>query len=522
MKTKVAIAFIIAITLLLPACSADGGLIAPPHVWNNIQQTQQVAVMDVDMEKGVYETSLFISLQDLTDESHTVRWVIPLEEMPDDFNIVKMTFGDFMDKHEIYDKRWGFEEFDDAGENVKESYKEGLRYVYCIFNVNACRYYYRGPMPLYGGYKGAPEMAVADAAITPTQVTYYGSTLLEVFNTTSETSLDQLFQQVGVSEELASKYDRYKGKYFYITFMQTEPLLEEEPEIEGYCPTTYQDILNYIQSFESDEYGGFWSTQEMYTDQCIREANVKGNYTSEDRIREIIWQLFDSVIYSYEGDIAGVEITFSSPIGEGEELYYPLGTGDMWSEPIDNIEIYAEMPNSHSLDYNERIFDEETKVYRWQYEEENPTEDILLEVEKRGEKMAYARQKSLFWFARYGYSIPVLLFIFSWIVAAALVITPKKDRLKCRKLFRLDTVAQAFLLFGIFFVPTYIVSSMLISVYSVGAPIAGFAALWYYLKNYKKEKKEQAYKKPAKIIGGAIGIFIIMYYLVKFLLGLVF
>lgn len=520
MKTKAILAFLIAIALILPACSADGGLIVPPHIWGSIQETQQVAVMDIDMDKGVVETSLFISLQDLTDESHTVRWVIPLEEMPDDFNIVKMTFGDYMNKHDIYDKRWSFEELDYATENIMYSYEDGLQYVLCIFNSNACRYYYPRPM-LYGGYKGIAEMATVDA-INPTQITYYGSTLLEVFNTTSDTSLDALFQQVGVSDELAAKYDRYKGKYFYITFMQTEPLLEGESEITTYCPRTYQDILNYIQSQSGDDewYGGYWSTMDMYTDQCIREADVKGNWTDEEYVRNLIWELFDRVVYSHEGDITGIEVSFTTSITEGDELYYPLGTGDMWSKPIGNIEIYAELPEDYAIAHDERIFNEDTKIYRWQYEEENPTEDILLEVEEKSESAARTKQKVFFWFAEFGYTIPVLLFILSWIIVGIFVMRPEK-KFEWKKAFNFDSISKAFLLFAIFFIPTYAASSMLVSIYSYGAPLLGFAAMWYYLKNFKKEKKEESYKKPAKIIAGTIVLFFILYYVIKYLLELI-
>jgi hypothetical protein len=523
MKTKVILALLIAFALVLPACSADGGMIVPPYVWNNVQQTQQVAVMDVDMEEGTFETSIFISLQDLTDESHTVRWVIPLEEMPeeDSFNVVKMTFGDFMSKHDISGKRYDFEELEDIGENIKDGYKEGLRYVICIFNSQMCRYYYY-PMPLMrGGAFGAVQMETAEA-ISPIQITYYGSTLLEVFNTTSDTDLTALFQQVGVSEELAAKYDKYKGKYFYITFMQTTPLLAEEPLLKTYCPTAYSDILNYIQNFERDEYWGFWSTQEMYTDQCIQEAGVKGNWTEEDKIRDLVWDLFDSVVYAYEGDIAGVEVTFKHKISAGEELYYPLGTGDLWSEPIGNIEIYADFPKGYSIDHDERFFYDENKVYKWQYEDQNPSEDILLEVKKKGEGLGHAKQSSMLWLSRHGNMIPVLIFLLSWFVAALWFMWPKKKKLSCKEFCGFERIAEAFLLFGIFFVPTYIVSSALLSEFSMGAPIAGFAAMWYYFKRYKKEKKPEVYKKPAKILGGAIGLFIVLYYAIKFLLNLLF
>ena len=119
-------------------------------------------------------------------------------------------------------------------------------------------------------------------------------------------------------------------------------------------------------------------------------SGKKLNYYVETIIKpatrsEIETAIVDFVLSAYSNSTKGTEITIELPI-KGE-VYYPLGTGIAWQNPIEDTKILVRMDENLEVNFENKqkeILYNGKRYYLWSFKNWNPDYDIIGKINRKG------------------------------------------------------------------------------------------------------------------------------------------
>ncbi|MEM5811507.1 MAG: hypothetical protein QXG91_02070 [Candidatus Aenigmatarchaeota archaeon] len=108
---------------------------------------------------------------------------------------------------------------------------------------------------------------------------------------------------------------------------------------------------------------------------------VKVSRGSVVDIERIVVEFFYGVYVKRDTD-RGVELNMAFNLKDNE-IFYPLGTGMAWTQPIENIKVIVKVPSNLEVSFKGFQYSgigEGWRYYVWKYENKNPSVDIIGKV----------------------------------------------------------------------------------------------------------------------------------------------
>lgn len=488
-------AFLIILLFTLSLVKADGGMIVRPIILKSIAETHQIATIRLDSDQKTAEISLFISLTDLSSESHDIKFFIPFKDKPLSFNIVDTTLNDFSKTEGIDEIDQKIAEQERLKSEIKDHYLTSLIGPGLLISPAPLAYFY-----ISGSFMGG--------GLGPSEILQFGTSRVEIYQITSEADLNSLIQEVGLPENIASRYREYGNMYIYLVNMKSSPVITTATNLQTNCPETYKKVIDYIREHK-----------EITTyrwEPVPREAYI---FIAEcPQAEDDIINLFRGIFTPTEREIKGAKLTWKLSLTqkpEGYYVWYPLGTGKLWDYPIDMIKIYTFPGNFKNikLSHSSTKLSLSEDVHIVKLENANPSNDLEIYASTElslVDKISSSFSRSIKGFAFslltvanswVIYPIVLLTFVASWIVGFKLflVYVLKKD-LKFPSLIK-----ESLLSFGVFigssWIGTILTGILVIPLIFVGAwilaipllPIGALGLFAFYNKSKYKTTWKQGF-----------------------------
>jgi hypothetical protein len=184
---------------------ADGGPVVGPHLWAQLKEGQQIAVVTLK-DTNSAEVDLFVSMLDNSGESHEVVFFVPLGVDAADFRVVEKNSVDF-----------------------DEDNTEGLD---LIFRENAQRQHqaieslFAGTL-LVNGVWLLPfwlPMLLSGCAVSLPEATFEtDSSQVSIFGLDDDTDIEALISTTGLDPSVRGSLSRLQGQRIAVVTLQTQP-----------------------------------------------------------------------------------------------------------------------------------------------------------------------------------------------------------------------------------------------------------------------------------------------------------
>ena len=203
------LATILVITSLLLAfpspARADGGPIVGPHLWAQLKEGQQIAVVTLK-DTNSAEVDLFISLLDNTGESHEVVFFVPLGVDAADFRVVEKNSVDFDE-----DNTEGLDSI--LRKNVRRQHEAIDSLFGGTLLVNGVWL-----LPFW-----MPMLLSGCAAPSPEATFETDSSQVSIFGLDEDTDLEDLISTTGLNPSVQESLSRLQGQRIAVVTLQTQP-----------------------------------------------------------------------------------------------------------------------------------------------------------------------------------------------------------------------------------------------------------------------------------------------------------
>ncbi len=218
--------FIILITVIPTPARSDGGIITEdPHVWEQIQEGDQIAIVHLS-EEDVASIDLFVSLRDFGDTSSKIRYFVPLGIQPTRFDVVEEESANFASAQIFGLDR----QLQDAAQNkikVRDSLLwSGTPLVpgtgilkLLLLLLDSIGDIFGTTMDALGGDM-LPDIP---PEISPEMTLWTAHTRIDVYALNEDVNLEALIATTGLSPSVQDTLRRYEGQQIAVITLQTQP-----------------------------------------------------------------------------------------------------------------------------------------------------------------------------------------------------------------------------------------------------------------------------------------------------------
>ena len=184
---------------------ADGGPIVGSHLWAQLKEGQQIAVVTLK-DTNSAEVDLFVSMLDNTGESHEVVFFVPLGVDAADFRVVEKSSVDFDE-----DNTEGLDLI--LSKNVRRKH-EAIESLFAgTLLVNGVWL-----LPLW-----MPVLLSGCAAPAPEATFETDSSQVSIFGLDEDTDLEALISTAGLDPSVQESLSRLQGQRIAVVTLQTQP-----------------------------------------------------------------------------------------------------------------------------------------------------------------------------------------------------------------------------------------------------------------------------------------------------------
>lgn len=365
-------------------------------------ETRQLAV--VEYNGKTQELHLFLSVISLKPETN-LSIVIPLKTLPTSVSAVQMKEFEFNDKYNI-DKVEGKskrQRWSSAMSKLRDDFKKSSRFVAFsaltstvgalmdlkIISAESSVSRHKGEVGAQFAYEGGEPQ--------PIQHYDFPGMTMDVYDINSNMTLKEYLEQFDdyISSAARGIIDDYSSDYVAILNARPRlPINDSEFEIlRKYSPNTLMNFINYTQ--KNRKYSGIERIAYQYSHDATEEANEK-ELEDNTTLKDIHDAMYELVMTTYgKGEFEGHDLTIISPL-YNENVYFPLGTGKSWENPIWETSVLFVFPENKKASFNddaryECVMDGK-HYYLFKYEGNNPSEDLL---SKKISEFEHSERKNL-------------------------------------------------------------------------------------------------------------------------------
>ncbi|MCD6477840.1 MAG: hypothetical protein J7K87_02455 [Candidatus Aenigmarchaeota archaeon] len=485
---------ILVLLLFIPTVLADGIYIPPDYYhWQNMVQHHQIATVDFNPDENIATIHLFISVEDLTGESRKIKWAIPFEYKPFGLNATDTVLGDFENKYKVNSTENLISDINKA-RRAEYMYSDSLSDFLTIFFFSPFFEIYT-PVP-YAVMKGGVEALRANSpGWVLSEVQQFGSTRVLVYRIFSEKGASNLVQHVGLDESVLKAFRRYDDTYLYVIELEPKSMIGQETKsyLEKICPSSYKSFISQLQR----KYGYY--NKDKWTEECIDECKSITPSCDYVEIQKSIEDLIKSGAERKEAEESGVVVTYKVPLEykDGKyEFWYPLGTGEAWAKPMDDVRVYAFVPYDYKVygvypkpQTNETM---DQWTYVWRYRNSKPSSDLQMVFTKASEKeknkmILDAQNKKAQIKLASDVSKNSMLFVVTFFLISWFVIFLLLNKRIFKMKYNEDSLRQGLISIGAYVAGSWGISLTIVGVFV--APLVGAGLMGYYLLRLHKKKQ---------------------------------
>ena len=503
--------------LFMPIAFADGIYIPPDyHHWQNMVEHHQIATVDFNPDEDIATVHLFISVEDLTGEGGKIKWGIPFEDKPFGLNASDITLGDFEKDYKVNSTESLISDINQA-KQARYKYSRALNDFVKIFFFSPFFDWFTPYRPMGGvATKQMYESAPRAPGWVLSEVQQFGSTRVLVYHIFSEQGASHLVEHVGLDESVLRAFRKYDDTYLYVIELEPKSMVSGETKsyLGDVCPNSYSSFLVQLQS----KYRRY--SKDQWTAQCINECKDNTPNCDYVEIEKAVEDIIDSALERPELEENGVVVTYKVPMRYEDGKYkfwYPLGTGEAWSKPIDDVRVYAFVPydyKTYGLYPNPQINETMNQwTYVWRYRNTKPSNDLQITLtkatqEEKNNMISYVNRKMTQIdlasnISDSSMTFAVIFFLISWFFVF-LVLN--------KNIFKNDFGFES-LKDGVVTLGAYMVGAWGIGITIIGAfvaPLVGIGLAGYWMmRKYGKKKSQKIF------------IFIVLQFVLTFILFMI-
>jgi hypothetical protein len=195
--------------------NADGGLVIPSALWENMEEEKQIAVINI-RGMNTADVDLFISLLDNTGESNEITFFVPLSRHSGKFGLTEESFSDF-----THEETWRFDMR--IGRELNRT--NGIATT--LFAVNLMTNgVWLTPLWLPLILTGCAD------SIVPVATYETESSTVSIYDVEDNTDIDELILTTGLDQSVKDTLTRLRGQRIAVVTMRTQAT-ETGDEVEG-------------------------------------------------------------------------------------------------------------------------------------------------------------------------------------------------------------------------------------------------------------------------------------------------
>jgi hypothetical protein len=363
-----------------------------------IKEKQQYAVVEV-LSNYFEKINLFLSFSSLDFKPKNVTLVIPLKSIPKNVDANKLSSKEFLEKYKFNEiekqiERQSLSKFIEDSSSITSEYLKN----YLISSL-LTPLYFAAPERRNYFIQGAMPEAVGRAL--PEGVEYikkfeFEGGSMEIYKVESGATLGEFVKQykdLEMPENLKEAVDNYKTYYIALLNLEVLPI-EEYDILEKSIPNTLEELVNYIKAnpdltfncteyryrypYKCDEREIIREKFSDFIDKAKIEARNKSIPIGPPQPQNIGNTIIDFILSAYSNSTKGTEVSVELPIKN--EIYYPLGTGAAWQNPIEDIRVLVKMDENLEASFEnmqEEVLYNGKRYYLWNFKNWNPDYDIV-------------------------------------------------------------------------------------------------------------------------------------------------